>query len=188
MNSPSRTVISLATIAATIVVGAGLSGCGRALQSNQREVVSSRPPVNGLIPPAPSRSLSGPAASGQKGDYQELNESSPGEPVDINGSLVSGKRTIVEFYSPYCGPCMALRPYVQRLAGQRSDLAIRSINVNRPQVEGIDWHSPVIQENPQVKMLPYFLIYGPDKRLEADGVRASNAVVDCIQEQMRRPR
>lgn len=185
----------MATIASTISLAAVLTGCGQSRQpvrTNGFQPAAPNAPAASTAPAPPSYNVPDftgqTSGSGQGGDYVEVNERQPGQAVDINSTLVSGKRTIVEFYSPYCGPCMALRPYVQRLASVRPDLAVRSINVNRPQVVGIDWRSPVIRQNRQIRFLPYFMIYGPEKRLEAHGGEASNAVVDCIEKTFSKPR
>ena len=53
------------------------------------------------VPPSASQLHS---AASPKGDYQELHAQRPGQAIDLNASLVSGKRTIVEVWSPSCGP------------------------------------------------------------------------------------
>ena len=108
-------------------------------------------------------------------DYVEINESNPGQPIDFAPQLVSGKYTIIDYYSPYCGPCMRLRPSLQYLTVARNDVAVRSININRPGVRGIDWDSPIIKAT-GIQSLPHLIIFDPNKHQVSEGREASMQV------------
>jgi thiol-disulfide isomerase/thioredoxin len=116
-------------------------------------------------------------------DYQDINADGAMSSVKPRDYLARGKYTIVEFYSPYCPPCMALKPKVHELAAARKDIAVRAININRAGVEGIDWDSPIISENGGFRSVPYFRIYGPDNKLMADGEAAADQVLRALQAQ-----
>lgn len=100
---------------------------------------------------------------------------SNGEPVDLTAFLAPGKTTVFDFYSPYCGPCMALKPVLERLPNRRENTVLVEVNINRPGTEGIDWGSPVAQQY-HLNSIPHLVIYGPDGNLIAqDGATTAPA-------------
>ena len=105
---------------------------------------------------------------------------SHGDTVKLEDYLVTGKTTIVDFYSKYCPPCMALAPLMEKLHQNRADLAVVEVDINRPGVTGIDWKSPVAAEF-QLESIPRIMIYGPNGAVIADGDKAREMVVDWIQ-------
>lgn len=112
--------------------------------------------------------------------YLDLNEGKPGTPVDLFPYLVPGKYTIVEFYSPYDEVSPSLNPKLVQLAQSRSDLAVRVININRPEVQQVDWQSPIMQ-NEQFNSMPYFRIYDPTRSLRAQGRPAREQIEQWVQ-------
>lgn len=119
------------------------------------------------------------SASSQKGDTGDINI--PGLEVDIKRHAVSGKYTIIDFWSPYCPPCMMIKPFVEKLAAARKDIAVREVNINRPDVRGIDWVSPVARQY-DLHAVPHFKIFGPDRKLIAENEPATKMVLDWIRE------
>lgn len=84
-----------------------------------------------------------------------------GERIDIKKYLVTDKITVFDFSSPYCGHCKNYESQLKELIRTRDDIFVRKININRPDIKGIDWKSPlVIQYN--IKNVPYFIIYRAD--------------------------
>lgn len=84
---------------------------------------------------------------------------SHGEEVDLAALAVPGKITVFDFTSKYCGPCMAMRPMLQRLAVERrDDIAMVFVDINRPEVQGIDWQSPVAKQY-EIRSIPHFRVY-----------------------------
>jgi len=95
--------------------------------------------------------------------------------------LVNGKTTLIDFYSPFCPPCVQLAPVMAQLAAKRPDLAIRKVNINRPGVQGIDWRSPLAQQY-QIRQVPYFMVFSPQGRLVAQGREAAETLRRWLQE------
>ena len=111
----------------------------------------------------------------------DANRGNPGQPLDIKSLLVQGKTTLIDFYSPFCPPCVQLAPIMEKLAGKRPDLAIKKVNINRPQVKGIDWQSPLAKQY-QLRQVPYFMIFNPQGELVAQGRDAVEQVGRMLQE------
>jgi thiol-disulfide isomerase/thioredoxin len=99
-----------------------------------------------------------------------------GESIVLADHLVAGKTTVVDFTSKFCPPCRAYDEPLKKLHATRADLAVVKVDINRPDVRGIDWRSPVAQQF-GLKSIPHFQVYGPDGNLIADG-RAARAMVD----------
>ena len=109
------------------------------------------------------------------GALADANRSNPGQPLDVKSLLVQGKTTLIDFHSPFCPPCVQLAPTMAKLAAKRPDLAIRKVNINRPQVNGIDWQSPLAQQY-HIRQVPYFMIFSPQGELVAQGRDAVETV------------
>jgi thiol-disulfide isomerase/thioredoxin len=92
---------------------------------------------------------------------------SQGEEVALADYLVPGKTTIFDFTSKYCGPCQAYNQPLTLLHAQRADVAVVKVDINRPDVKGIDWKSPVARQY-DMHSIPHFKVYGPDGKLVAE--------------------
>lgn len=125
--------------------------------------------------------LLGPAAVAGAGEVQEVNAGNGGETLDLKPFLAKGKTTLFDFYSPFCGPCLQLAPLLEQLAQKRPDLAIRKVNINRPEVKGIDWRSPLVQQY-NLHSVPHFAIYDRKGKLETEGQTAFNQVMGWLRE------
>ena len=115
------------------------------------------------------------------GALADANRSNPGQPLDVKSLLVQGKTTLIDFHSPFCPPCVQLAPIMAKLAAKRPDLAIKKVNINRPQVNGIDWQSPLAQQY-QIRQVPYFMIFSPQGQLVAQGRDAVETVQRWLNE------
>lgn len=115
----------------------------------------------------------------QATNYLPLNPDKPGTPVTVRRYLVPGKYNIVGYFSPYDGVSTTLGPQLLQLTQVRNDLAVRTVNVNRPDVQGIDWQSPILQ-GAQIQKLPYFEIYDPVQNLRARGRPAYEQVSQWV--------
>lgn len=113
--------------------------------------------------------------SSSPGDYLEANEFTPGEEIDAKKYLVKGKYTLFDLYSEYCSPCMRTIPRLKELSLHRADIAIRSFNINRADITGIDWDSPLAKQF-DLSSIPAFVIYGPNGNLIAEGEAAKSQV------------
>ncbi|MFP4248733.1 MAG: thioredoxin family protein [Armatimonadota bacterium] len=106
---------------------------------------------------------------------------SHGERVDLEDYLVDGKTVLFDFTSKYCPPCQAIAPRLERLATEREDIVLVKVDINRPDVQGIDWQSPVVEQY-GIRGIPHFKIYGPEGTLEAEGGAAQGMVDNWLNE------
>ncbi len=98
-----------------------------------------------------------------------------GAEVNILDYLVPGKTTVFDFTSEYCPPCRGISPHLDKLHASRSDIVVVKVDLNRPDVKGIDWASPVARQY-GMKSIPHFKVYGPDGKLVAEGKEARQLV------------
>jgi thioredoxin 1 len=115
------------------------------------------------------------------GTVAEANAAHGGAPLEVKSLRVKGKTTLIDFYSPYCPPCMRLAPIMEQLAARRPDLVIKKVNINRPGFQGIDWHSPLAEQY-KLRRVPYFIIFTPQGTLMAEGRNAAEQVKIWLQE------
>ncbi len=99
-----------------------------------------------------------------------------GAEVALADHLVPGLITVFDFTSKYCGPCQAYNQPLALLHAQRTDVAVVKVDINRPDVKGIDWKSPVAVQY-GMNSIPHFKVYGADGRLLAEG-QAARALVN----------
>lgn len=118
--------------------------------------------------------------SAHAGPVQEANAGREGEALDVKSLAVKGKTTLIDFYSPFCPPCVRLSPLLAQLAQKRGDLVIQTVNINRPGFQGIDWRSPLAQQY-RLRSVPYFMIFNPKGKLTAEG----NAAMQQLQRWLR---
>lgn len=100
---------------------------------------------------------------------------SHGQEVNLEDYLVTGKTTVFDFTSQYCPPCRTISPQLDKLHKDREDVAVVKVDINRPDVKGIDWSSPVAAQH-KIKSVPNFKVYGPDGKLMAEGKEARQLV------------
>ncbi|HLP46752.1 MAG TPA: thioredoxin family protein [Candidatus Kapabacteria bacterium] len=131
--------------------------------------------------------------SGEKSDnpYDWVDKEDPeklakahigGEEIDIEKLLLPGKTTIFDFYSEYCPPCRKISPELTKLAGKRKDIAVVKIDINRKNIQGIDWSSPVAQQY-QIRSIPHFIIYDSTGYRTQEGEEAYQRVMDLLKEE-----
>ncbi|MGI5817991.1 MAG: TlpA family protein disulfide reductase [Armatimonadota bacterium] len=113
--------------------------------------------------------------------YEDVRTISHGEEVTLEDYLVAGQNVIIDFTSKYCPPCVAIAPRLEALAQQRDDIVLVKVDINRPDVQGIDWQSPVARQY-DLRGIPYFMVYGPDGELQASGNEARAIVVGWLEE------
>jgi thiol-disulfide isomerase/thioredoxin len=102
-----------------------------------------------------------------------------GDPINLADYLVPGKTTIFDFYSDYCPPCMRIAPRMEKLHETRDDVAVVKVNINRPDIKGIDWDSPVARQY-GLQSIPHFKIFSPDGKLVAEGDEAYDKVLGML--------
>jgi len=121
-----------------------------------------------------------PGAGAGAAEVQEANPGRGGETLDLQSLRVKGKTTIIEFYSPFCPPCLRLAPLLAGLAEKRRDVVVKKMNINRPAVQGIDWRSPLAQQY-KIRTVPYFVIFSPRGK-GTEGPAASRQVENWLVE------
>ncbi|MCX5892648.1 MAG: thioredoxin family protein [Deltaproteobacteria bacterium] len=122
------------------------------------------------------------AGQSYAGAVQEANAGRGGQPIDLKSLPVKGKITVVDFFSQYCPPCMQLAPLLEQLAQKRSDLAIKKVNIQRPEFSGgIDFRSPLGQQL-GLRSIPHFMIFDKGGKLTVEGKEAYKQVLGWLQE------
>jgi len=116
------------------------------------------------------------------GAVQGANTGREGQPIDLKSLPVKGKTTVVDIFSPYCPPCERLAPLLEQLARKRPELAIKKVNIQRPEVQGkIDWQSPLAKQL-GLRSIPHFMIFDQKGKLAAQGKEAMQQVLGWLQE------
>lgn len=93
---------------------------------------------------------------------------SHGEEIRVENYAVSGKYTVIDFYSDDCPACLRLSPDLEALDDKRSDIVVVKVDVDRPGTRGIDWSSPVARQY-GLQQLPHLIVFGKDQRMSAQG-------------------
>jgi thiol-disulfide isomerase/thioredoxin len=104
-----------------------------------------------------------------------------GQEVNLADYLVPGKTVVFDFTSEYCPPCRAISPYLDKLHAKRDDVVVVKVDINRPDVRGIDWGSPVAKQY-GMQSIPHFKVFGPDGKLQAEGKPARELVTGWFEE------
>jgi thiol-disulfide isomerase/thioredoxin len=115
------------------------------------------------------------------GAAEEANAGHGGQPLDVSSLAVPGKTTVIDFYSPFCPPCLQLAPLFEKLAQKKPELAIRKVNINRPEIKGIDWRSPLARQY-KLSSVPYFMIFNAQGKLISKDRGASEQVFTWLKE------
>ena len=90
-----------------------------------------------------------------------------GATVNLADYLVPGKTTVFDFTSEFCPPCKAIAPMLEKVHRTRNDVVVVAVDINRPEVRGIDWKSPVAQQI-GLRSIPHFKVYSPEGKLVAE--------------------
>lgn len=106
----------------------------------------------------------------------------PGERAELHSLLHNGKTTIFDFYSDYCPPCRKISPRLEELDRKRDDIVVVKININRKNVRGIDWNSPLARQY-DLRSIPYFIIYDSSGHLTHKGNAAWQQVYQLLTEE-----
>jgi thiol-disulfide isomerase/thioredoxin len=81
--------------------------------------------------------------------------SKEGEDVpSLEAHVVKGKVTLFDFYAVWCAPCRKIDAHVFGLLRNRSDLAVRKLNI-------VSWETPLAGRYlKDIPSLPYVVVYG----------------------------
>jgi thiol-disulfide isomerase/thioredoxin len=113
--------------------------------------------------------------------HQSSGSLQPGERINLNDLLAPGKTTIFDFYSEYCGPCLKISPRLERLDELNDDIAVVKIDINRKNIRGIDWNSPVARQY-KLRSIPYFIIFDSSGQQSHEGSSAWRQVYEYLRE------
>lgn len=109
--------------------------------------------------PATPGAASAPAATSSAPQFLLVNAS--GELVPVEGVLVPGKVTVVDFSADWCAPCKVLEKKLAADIHDEPRIAVRKIDVGKADAEEV-------AARYGVKNLPHVRIYGPDGTLLHD--------------------
>ncbi len=123
----------------------------------------------------------GAKSSEAAGRVMDGNRGREGQSFDVGSVVSRGSFTLVDFWSPHCGPCVKMAPYMEKLAAKRSDLKVVKLNIDRPGTKGIDWKSPLAQQY-KIKAIPYLVIFDKNGKEIANGQRALNLFVKWLKQ------
>jgi copper chaperone CopZ len=78
---------------------------------------------------------------------------------------VDAKYTVFDVYADWCAPCREVDERLRQLSAERSDLAVRKLNV-------VDFDTPLARElGPRFEALPYVIVFSPSgKRTDIQGL------------------
>lgn len=117
----------------------------------------------------------------QSTGFLPLNEDKPGTECHVERYLVPGKYNVVMYYSPYDAPSMSYAQRLMQLPQVNRNVAVRTMNINRPEIQAVDWESQIALDL-ELRSLPFFVIYGPRQELRAKGRPAFEQVNQFIRE------
>ncbi len=110
---------------------------------------------------------------------QAINAFNPGAEFNVEAYVQKGKINIVDFYSDYCPPCRRISPLLKKLDQQRPDLVVLAVDINRKQVKGIDFFSPLARQY-KLNAVPHFRIYDSEGSLVQEGQEAYVEIIRML--------
>ena len=126
-------------------------------------------------PPVVTAPVTLPAATLPAAVPGQVRTISKGQRVTLADYLAPGKTTVFDFFSEFCPPCRELSPKLEKLAQARPDFSIVKVDINRPGIQGIDGESPVALQY-KLESIPHLKVFGPDRKLLAEGDKAWDMV------------
>ncbi|KAG6811382.1 hypothetical protein H0H92_007669 [Tricholoma furcatifolium] len=81
---------------------------------------------------------------------------------DFNAKINSGKAVIIDFWAPWCGPCKAISPIFEKLAGERNDPNVEFYKVNIDDLEPEN-EKMVLLNNLEIASIPAFVAFKDGK-------------------------
>lgn len=112
---------------------------------------------------------------------QDVNSLHAGEGLNIYAYIVPGKYTIACFYSNHCHYSQNVKPFLRDLVLYREDVVIRYINIDRPNINKIDFHSPLAMQY-GIHATPHVKIYDKTGQLIAEDKAAKQMLNDLMKE------
>ncbi|MBL4754110.1 MAG: thioredoxin family protein [Flavobacteriales bacterium] len=97
-------------------------------------------------------------AGGDKGDIEVI---TGGKAMYLPDLLSTGKITILDFYAPWCGPCRALSPKLEKFVKANPKVALKKLDI-------VNWSSGLfkqISDKYGAQSIPFVLIFDDSGKL-----------------------
>jgi thiol-disulfide isomerase/thioredoxin len=112
--------------------------------------------------------------AGREGDVADTVTAGELAPLDS----VPGKLTVFDFWAPWCEACKDLDARLRRLAAERSDVAVRRVNI-------VDFDSPIAKrELVGVELLPHVRLVSPDGKTVLEQSGPSDTLFRALEKEL----
>ena len=173
-----RLGIAVSLMVVVVLVAAALSGCRPKVEIDEGLPADEPPDTTAAEPVDEEVAETTDADEEETAGEQTV---SHGEEIDVDALAVEGKFTVIDFFSEYCPPCVALSPKLEELVEKRDDVVVVKVDINRPDQQGIDWQSPVARQY-GLDSIPRLRVYGIDGKMESEGDEAMETVMGWMTE------
>ena len=91
---------------------------------------------------------------------------------NFNEIVNSGKKVLLDFWAPWCGPCRMVLPLVEEIASERSDILVGKINVDE---------QPELASKFGVMSIPTLVVLEGGKIVnQSVGAKNKNAILNML--------
>lgn len=104
-----------------------------------------------------------------------------GQAIDLSAHLAAGKSTVVLFASNIPA-CRRWESYLRSLISRRADLVGVRVLIDREGRPIPDFQSPLARQY-KITQVPFLQIYGPDQKLQKEGLPAEEQLLQWFREQ-----